>query len=57
MAGAWGVRVSSGLGGFSFISGLTETHHLGGQRFQPPDFSIVSQASMALCLSIRLITG
>ena len=24
-------------------------HHLGGQRFHPPDFCIVSQTSMALC--------
>ena len=35
---------------------LAERHHLGWQRFQP-DFCMVSQASMALCLSIRLTTG
>ena len=32
-------------------------HHLGGHRFHPPVFCMVSQASMALCLLILRITG
>ena len=32
-------------------------HHLGGHRFHPPVFCMVSKASMALCLRILRITG
>ena len=32
-------------------------HHLGGHRFHPPDFCIVSQAAMALWRNKHLITG
>ena len=41
----------------AFPAGWLLCHHLGGHRFHPPDFCIVSQASMALWRSKRLTTG
>ena len=60
---AWTLIVSLGVGsariepGRASATALSETHHLGGQRFHPPVFCIVSQASIALWRSILRTTG